>query len=226
VINVAFKYMIERLLCIIVFIIILPILLLIAGVIKMTSKGSIFYITKRVGYNGKSFNLLKFRSMFDNVPPVLTQDLRFVVEINDKRVTPIGKILRIGFDELPQLWNVIKGEMTLIGPRPHNASFVKYYNENVSKRLKMLPGITSLAVVCNGRSLSDAENNMLDVYYIENYSYLMDITILIYTILYMIGFRSIGNRLLNSIRADHRYDIKLFDITSNLKITNQNIFGF
>jgi lipopolysaccharide/colanic/teichoic acid biosynthesis glycosyltransferase len=192
-----------------------PGLLLLAVLIKVTSKGAIFYISEKVGHKSKVFRQFKFRSMYDKVQPVLTNDLRYIVTRNDSRITPIGRFLRIGFDELPQLWNVVRGEMTLIGPRPHSAWFMNYYNDIVSKRLMMLPGITSLAVVCNGRALSDAESNMLDVYYVENYSLAMDFRIFCFTIIYMLEKKGIGLRILQSIKDDPRYDLSKYDITSS-----------
>ncbi len=211
--QVTIKYLIEWIFCFFAFIALLPLFIIIAALVKVTSKGPLFYITEKTGRNKKSFKQLKFRSMYDNVPPKLTDDFRYIVFKNDNRVTPIGRFLRIGIDELPQLWNVLKREMTLIGPRPNNAWFTKYYNEYVSQRLNMLPGITSLAAVCNGRKLSDAENHMIDIFYVNNYSILLDIKIFIMTILYISGKKNVGDKMYKKIFSIYGNQIDNFKIT-------------
>lgn len=125
-------------------ILLLPLILIIIVWIKTTSKGPLFYVQKRVGLNFKEFNLYKFRSMVvnaDKVGPSVTSG-------DDPRITKIGKILRkTKIDELPQLINVLKGDMSLVGPRPEVMKFVKQRKEEYKKILTIKPGITDNAAI-------------------------------------------------------------------------------
>jgi exopolysaccharide biosynthesis polyprenyl glycosylphosphotransferase len=163
-----------------------PLFLILSIAIKTTSKGPIFYSQERIGLNGKSFDFYKFRSMETNAEqntgPVLAQDK------NDPRTTKIGKFLRhSSLDELPQLYNVLKGEMSIVGPRPERPYFVDKYNKeipNFMSRHKISGGITGWAQV-NGRAeltVKPEEKLRYDLYYIENWSLLFDLKIIIKTI--------------------------------------------
>ena len=124
-------------------IILSPLFLLISIAIKLESKGKIFYQQKRVGLNGKEFKLIKFRSMYEN------SDKKGLLTIgNDNRITKVGKFLRkYKLDELPQLINVIKGEMSIVGPRPEVKKYVEQYTEEQKKVLSVKPGITEFASI-------------------------------------------------------------------------------
>ena len=176
-------------------------MIMIALAIKLTSRGPVFYRTARIGYRGRIFELIKFRSMRDNCAKVIS-DFKTVVEKRDLRLTPVGSFLRIGFDELPQLINVLKGDICLIGPRPSEPSIMKYVNEVLSFKLEILPGMTGLAVICNGRSLSAYYNFVLDIWYVQHHSLWLDFIIAILTPFYMLGFRDIGKGLRRRILAD------------------------
>ncbi len=121
-----------------------PILLIIAITIKLTSAGPIFYCSKRVGEKGKLFDLIKFRSMVVDAPqkgPNITRN-------GDNRITNIGKILRkYKLDELPQFFNVLKGDMSIVGPRPEDPAYVARYSPEQLRVLCVKPGITSLASI-------------------------------------------------------------------------------
>jgi len=179
-------------------IILSPIFLIIAIAIKIDSKGTIIFRylddgsrVKRVGEKGKLFDFYKFRSMNPN-----THNLRYteladqnvregspMVKIkDDPRITRVGRFIRkTSLDELPQLWNVLKGEMSLVGPRPHLPEEVAKYKKHHKFVLSLKPGITGLAQI-SGRSSLDFEKEVqLDTYYIENWSIWLDIKILIKT---------------------------------------------
>jgi len=124
-------------------ILLLPLMILISILISLGSDGCIIFSQKRVGKNGIHFNIYKFRTM------VVTQNEGLLLTtINDKRITKIGKILRSSkFDEIPQLFNVIKGDMSIVGPRPEVPRYVKYYNKEQIKILSIKPGITDIASI-------------------------------------------------------------------------------
>jgi exopolysaccharide biosynthesis polyprenyl glycosylphosphotransferase len=171
-------------------ILILPVLALTAIAIKIESRGPIIYKQQRVGKNGKFFNMYKFRSMQENADELLSTleskneiyGLAFKMK-NDPRVTKVGRFIRkFSIDELPQLFNVIKGDMSLVGPRPPLPYEVEKYGDWEWRRLEVLPGLTGLWQV-SGRSLLSFQQWMsLDVYYIENWSMSLDLKILLKTI--------------------------------------------
>ncbi|MBX0313159.1 MAG: sugar transferase [Sulfurihydrogenibium sp.] len=125
-------------------IVLLPLFIIIAILIKLNDKGPIFYKQKRIGQNFKPFELLKFRTMVvnaDKIGPAVTKD-------GDPRITKIGKFLRkTKLDELPQLWNVIRGDMSIVGPRPEVEKYIQYYKDDYKEILKVKPGITDYATI-------------------------------------------------------------------------------
>lgn len=157
-----------------------PIMLLTAILIKLDSEGPIFYKQRRVGQYGKEFDVIKFRTMkigaeSQSGPKIATAD--------DPRVTRIGKYLRkLGIDELPQFFLVLVGDMAVVGPRPERPYFVKQYIEFQGRRLSVLPGVTGLAAVNARYYLRLTDKVSYDYYYIDNYSLLLDIKIIIQTI--------------------------------------------
>lgn len=172
--------------CIIIF---SPVFIVAPILIKLDSKGPIFFKQIRVGKDNKFYVAYKFRSMVYNADKIsgrefsaeALSDLVFQ-EKDDARITRVGKILRKGFDELPQLFNVLKGDMSLVGPRPEIPEIVKLYNRKQKIRLKVKPGITGLAII-NGRGdISLEETINYDIEYIENWSLWLDLKILIKTL--------------------------------------------
>jgi exopolysaccharide biosynthesis polyprenyl glycosylphosphotransferase len=161
-----------------------PILLVVALKVKRSSKGSIFFLQDRVGLNGNLFSIIKFRSMIENAEngtPRLSSE-------NDERITPFGKTMRkYRIDELPQLWNVLKGDMSLVGPRPERKFFIDQIIQTAPQYQllqRVKPGITSLGMVKFGYASTVEEMHQrmrYDLLYIENISFLMDVKILIYT---------------------------------------------
>lgn len=160
-------------------IIFLPIFVIIGILIKLDSKGPVFFMQKRAGKDGKIFRTYKLRTMIDKAEKI---GLGYDIEKNDFRITRIGKYLRWGIDELPQLINVLKGEMSLVGPRPTLLYQVNQYTEWEKQRLKMKPGITGWALINGRNSLSWQEKINLDIWYINYFSLYLDIKILIKTL--------------------------------------------
>lgn len=156
-----------------------PFLLIICILIELDSKGTVFFKYKRVGKDGREFISYKFRSMIEDA---INKGLGIEIAENDSRITRVGAFLRRwSLDELPQLINILKGEMSLVGPRPALPHQLAKYTEFEKKRLKMKPGITGWAQV-NGRNLlSWKERIKLDVWYIENWSFWLDFKILLMT---------------------------------------------
>ncbi|WP_102335492.1 sugar transferase [Salimicrobium jeotgali] len=183
-INLLLKRSIDLLGSLLGAIVLSPFIALIAIIIKLDSKGPVFFRQNRLGKYGKTFELLKFRTMVTNAENI--GDGIFVREETDQRITKIGKFLRgTSLDELPQLLNVIKGEMSLVGPRPplpHHPYNYNEYSPNQRKRFINKPGITGLAQVKFRNSVSWDERIVADLDYVENQSLFLDIKILIWTI--------------------------------------------
>ncbi len=174
-----------------IFLIILsPLFLLVALIIKIDSRGSVFYSSLRIGERGQTIRICKFRSMIVNADKLkkklLAQNERldgplFKME-NDPRVTRVGKFIRRwSIDELPQFWNVWRGEMSLVGPRPHEPHEVAQYEKHHKKLLNIKPGVTGMAQVSGRSDLTFEEEVRLDVFYLENWSFWLDVIILIKT---------------------------------------------
>lgn len=179
-------------------IILSPIILLAAIIIKLDSKGPVFFsrrddgsYVKRVGQNGKAFRYFKFRSMIDRADSLryteladrnLRTDGPLVKIKNDPRVTRFGRFIRrFSIDELPELFLVFMGKMSLVGPRPHLPEEVAKYEQHHRKVLTIKPGISGLAQISGRSDLAFEEEVRLDLYYIENWSMLLDISILLKT---------------------------------------------
>lgn len=159
-----------------------PIMFIIGILIKIESPGPVLYKQVRVGLHGNYFNVIKLRSMKVDAENNGAQ----WAEKDDPRVTKIGKFIRrTRIDELPQLWNVLVGDMSLIGPRPERPMFTAQFNEEIPgfvKRLKVRPGITGWAQVNGGYDITPKEKFVLDCYYIDNLSFLLDLKIFLKTI--------------------------------------------
>ncbi|MER3413822.1 MAG: hypothetical protein C4341_06205 [Armatimonadota bacterium] len=166
-----------------------PVFLIIAVLVKATSSGPVIYRQVRVGREGQQFVFYKFRSMYKDADKRLQEVLDknekagpiFKMK-NDPRVTPVGRVLRkYSLDELPQLFNVLKGDMSLVGPRPPLPREVEQYDDRALQRLSVLPGITCLWQIC-GRSDTSFEDWLeLDSLYVENMSFWLDLKILMKT---------------------------------------------
>lgn len=181
--NLLIKRIMDIIISFILLILLLPVILIISILIKMTSLGHIIYKQERIGRDGKKFILYKFRTMIleaeKETGPVWVQK-------DDKRITKIGKILRrFSFDEIPQLLNVLKGDMSLVGPRPERIYFIEQFKQNIPRYLerhKVKSGITGWAQVNGLRGNTSLEERIkYDLFYIENWSLLLDLKILLKT---------------------------------------------
>ncbi|MDR4890020.1 sugar transferase [Fredinandcohnia sp. QZ13] len=163
-------------------IITLPIMLITMLLIVLESPGLPIFTQERVGLNGKTFKIYKLRSMRNDAEKNGPQ----WASKNDARVTKVGQFIRkTRIDELPQLFNVIRGDMSIIGPRPERPVFVKQFNEEIpgfNKRLLIKPGLTGWAQVNGGYECSPEEKLTYDIYYIKNMSYLLDVKIVFRTV--------------------------------------------
>lgn len=156
-----------------------PVFLLIALAIKLDSPGPVFFRQERVGKNERLFKIFKFRTMVEGAQE---KGAGVFVEEEDPRITRTGKFLRnTSLDELPQLINILKGEMSLVGPRPTLRYQVENYDERQKGRLKVRPGVTGWAQVHGRSALSWPERIELDLWYIENWSWWLDLKILFKT---------------------------------------------
>jgi exopolysaccharide biosynthesis polyprenyl glycosylphosphotransferase len=183
------KRVLDLTLSVVGLIVISPILLIVAILIKSFDRGSVLYTQKRIGQNNKEFDVYKFRTMYEGshehraqVMAETNKDPRLAKDPQDPRITKPGLFLRRwSIDEIPQIINVLKGEMSLVGPRPPLAEEVNQYEKSETRRLLVKPGLTGLWQV-SGRSELDWEDAVrLDLYYVENWSLTLDILIIIRT---------------------------------------------
>jgi lipopolysaccharide/colanic/teichoic acid biosynthesis glycosyltransferase len=187
--QIMFKRILDITVSAICLIILSPLFIYLALKVKLSSKGPIFYRQERIGFQGVPFTILKFRSMYENAEnsgPQLSKD-------NDQRCTPFGAIMRKWrLDELPQFWNVLIGEMSLVGPRPER----QYYIEKIMEKaphyrhlLKVRPGITSWGQVKYGYA-SNVDQMIqrlkYDILYLENRSIALDFKIMFYTVVVLV----------------------------------------
>jgi lipopolysaccharide/colanic/teichoic acid biosynthesis glycosyltransferase len=162
-----------------------PLLALAALATKLEDRGPVLYRQTRVGRDGKDFELLKLRSM---VVGAEHKGAGYAVDQGDSRITRVGRLVRrTSVDELPQLWNVLRGDMSIIGPRPTLRYQVERYSERQRKRLAVLPGLTGWAQIKGRATLSWDERIELDVWYVEHRSPRVDLTILLRTPLALFG---------------------------------------
>ncbi len=163
-------------------VIVIPIILITSIFIMLESPGNPFYVQSRMGLMGKEFNLIKLRSMRTDAEKNGAQ----WADKNDSRITKVGCFIRkTRIDELPQIFNVLKGDMSIIGPRPERQIFVEEfvkYIPNFPKRLEVKPGLTGWAQVNGGYEITPEEKLRLDLFYIENRRFLLDVKIVLRTI--------------------------------------------
>ena len=164
-----------------------PVLLACALAVRRSSRGPIFYRQWRLGLNGRPFELIKFRGMYHNAPDLYNRDGSAWVGGNDPRVTRVGRFLRrTSLDELPQLVNVLRGDMSLVGPRPDQVDKLRFYTETEKRKLNVRPGITGLAQVSGRNTISWECRKALDVQYVDRQSFWLDVSIFARTIPYVL----------------------------------------
>jgi exopolysaccharide biosynthesis polyprenyl glycosylphosphotransferase len=163
-----------------------PVFIVFALLIKIDSKGPVFFRQDRIGKDGKTFTIYKFRSMVSDAEPYEVNPM----DTNDPRITRFGRFLRkTSFDEIPQLINVVKGEMSLVGPRPEMPFIASAFTDFHRERLKIAPGITGLWQLSGDRRNAIHENMEYDLYYKNNMSFFLDLAIMLETLLF--AFRGI-----------------------------------
>lgn len=182
-VNRMIKRLIDIIGSIVALILFSPIMLVVAILVKKSSPGPIFFAQERIGLGNKPFKMYKFRSMGVQDPK---KEAKEWTTKNDARVTPVGRIIRkTSLDELPQFWNVLKGDMSLIGPRPERPLFVEKFKEEIPRYMikhQVRPGITGWAQVNGFRGDTSIRSRIEhDLYYIENWSLGLDIKILFLT---------------------------------------------
>ena len=177
----------DKILALIFILISLPIIIIFSILIFIEDGFPILFKQKRTGWDGRSFNIFKLRS----IKNMKNKDEALQVKAGDDRLLKVGKIIRrLSIDELPQFLNVLKGDMSIVGPRPHMAEHTKFYSKEVNnfmQRHKCLPGITGWAQVNGLRGPTDKEGAMdkrfqHDLYYIKNWNLMLDVYILIRTV--------------------------------------------
>ena len=199
--NLMIKRLIDIIGSLVGLILLSPIFLITAILVYFKLGSPIFFVQERVGKDDKVFKMIKFRSMKD------AKDKDGNDLPDEERLTPFGKILRsLSIDELPELINVLKGDMSLVGPRPLLVSYLELYSKEQRRRHEMRPGITGLAQVNGRNSISWGERFKMDVSYIDQYSLFLDIKILFMTVYKVIkrdGISQEGNATMESFTGNN-----------------------
>ncbi|MBE7125123.1 sugar transferase [Bacillus mycoides] len=181
-IYLGIKYLLDVMFSLVGLIVLMPVVFIFSILIVLESPGSPFYLQERLGLNGKRFKVIKLRSMRNDAEK---NGARWA-EKNDSRVTKIGLFIRkTRIDELPQLLNILKGDMSLVGPRPERPIFTEKFERDIpgfKKRLEVKPGLTGWAQVNGGYEITPKEKLNLDVYYINHASIILDFKIIIKTV--------------------------------------------
>jgi lipopolysaccharide/colanic/teichoic acid biosynthesis glycosyltransferase len=156
-----------------------PLLAGLAAAVKIESQGPIFFRQERIGRDGRPFGILKLRTLYDERP---RDPADYLIARGDRRITRVGAFLRRwSLDELPQLWNIIRGDMSMVGPRPTLAYQVEQYTDFQRRRLEVAPGVTGWAQIHGRNDLSWPKRIELDVWYVDHRSLRLDVAILLRT---------------------------------------------
>jgi len=179
------KRLFDILFSFILIILLFPLYLIIILIIKIFQGKPVFFIQERPGLDSKIFKIIKFRTMSEGVN-----------DINDiSRITYIGKLLReSSLDELPELVNILKGEMSFVGPRPLLKEYLKYYNNKQMQRHTVRPGITGWAQINGRNSISWSEKFELDLWYVKNHNFLLDLKIILITLIKLLKRENINSK--------------------------------
>lgn len=193
------KYLADRIIAFVLLLILIPFLIVVALALKFSSIGQVFFVHQRPGLNCKPFYLIKFKTMNDK------RDAQGNLLSNNERITRLGNFLRkTSMDELPQLINVLKGDVSFIGPRPLEMRYLSLYTERQNRRHEVKPGMSGWAQVNGRNSIGWDEKFELDLYYVENISLWLDIKILFVTIKKVI--------LGNNVNANTNQTVEPFDV--------------
>ena len=178
----AFKRIIDIIIGIIAMPFLAVVVVIVGIAIKLDDGGPVFYKARRIGKDSRIFNMLKFRSMIVNAPNWTNKDGSTYNAPDDERVTKVGKFIRkTSIDEIPQFWNILKGEMSLIGPRPSGALALDSYLPDEVAKMKVRPGITGYTQAYYRNGLSVREKRLKDAWYAEHMTFLLDLKILFKT---------------------------------------------
>jgi lipopolysaccharide/colanic/teichoic acid biosynthesis glycosyltransferase len=172
----------------------LPLHFILCLLIRLKDGHAAIYRCERLGRYGTPYIMFKYRTMQNGCPPLIESGFKTVVQKSDPRVTPLGRFLRCGIDELPQLWNIVRGEMRWIGPRPDESWMLPNYGPYSKERLLIAPGITGMAQVLDSRNQPTAVGYAIDLWYKRHATFLDDMWVICATPLFMFGWRSLGNR--------------------------------
>lgn len=170
-----------------------PVFVVCALAVRLSSSGPVLFRQQRLGQNGRPFAVLKFRSMYVDCPDLRNPDGSAFTGPSDPRVTPVGRFLReTSLDELPQFFNVLMGDMSLVGPRPDQVDQLRFYTEEEKRKLNVKPGVTGLAQISGRNSISWESRKALDVQYARTRSLSMDLQILLRTVPYVLQRRGVN----------------------------------
>ena len=191
-----YQHYIKRFIDVILSLVVLPIALLlmipIAVAVKVTDGGPILYKSKRLGIGFREFDMLKFRSMKINAPDIRNADGSTFNSVHDERVTKIGKLLReTSLDEIPQLFNIIKGEMSIIGPRAGDVESKDTNADDEKDKLLVRPGVSGYSQAYYRNSIGVREKRLFDAAYAHNVSFILDLKILVHTAITVIRRKDI-----------------------------------
>jgi len=188
-----------RLVACLLCVLLLPLHVVICMLIRITDGQAALYRCERLGRYGRPYTMFKYRTMQMGCSPLMQSGFKAVVEKADPRVTPLGRWLRCGLDELPQLWNIVRGEMAWIGPRPDEAAMLPHYGPTSKERLTIAPGITGMAQVLDSRNLPTAVGYGIDLWYKRHATVVDDMWVICATPLFIFGWRSLGKQYLTSL---------------------------
>lgn len=182
------KRLIDIIASLLVLFLLSPLFVIVIIGLYFANKGSgVFFTPLRPGKGGKLFKLFKFKSMRD------AYNSKGEILPDAERLTKIGRFIRLAsIDELPQLFNVLKGDMSFIGPRPLSATYLPFYNEEENRRHSVLPGITGWAQVNGRKSISWGQKLAYDIYYVDNLSFLLDLKVIFLTVKNVISHKDVG----------------------------------
>lgn len=192
-----YRFFIKRLIDLFLAILVIPFVLIvfipIYLAIKLEDRGSVIYSSSRLGVEMEEFAMYKFRSMMENAPDIRNSDGTTYNAVDDARVTKVGHFLRkTSLDELPQIFNVLKGDMSFIGPRPSPLGDKSIYPKDFFLKFKVRPGITGYSQAKVRNNATMPERIALDKHYVENYSLILDVKIIWWTIVSVLGHRNIN----------------------------------
>lgn len=194
-----FKRIIDLWLSLVVLPIFFWVFIIVGYFIKKEDNGPIFYKSKRLGKNQKTFEIYKFRSMKVNAPDIRNEDGSTFNSENDSRITKIGSLLRkTSVDEIPQIINVFKGDMSLIGPRPDTPEALNIYVGEEARKLEVKPGITGYNQAYFRNSIPQKEKFKNDVFYVDNLSLIFDFKIILKTVTSVLAKSNINNKVITN----------------------------